>query len=314
MTPTGTVSVIYTFPQNSNLSSQEPLLYYHGELIGVTLIGPGQGTTYGTVFRLKKSTTTGKWVMVLWHKFTGSSSDGGNPFGHVILASDGFFYGTTSVGGPNSGGTVYKLDPKTHQLTNVYSFTPSGYWSPQAALVQGTDLNLYGSTFNQGPAVPTTQVGAFFKLALGGQITVYSPPVNVALRAPLIQAGDGNFYGLTGEGDFLGSVQGVFSLTPSGVLNVLHTFNVSPTGALVQGPNGNLYGFNFGGPFGKGTLFEISTDGKTFTILHTFGDGSVPNDGLEPLGTLIVGKDGNLYGTTVAGGSAGLGTIFKFSL
>ena len=314
ITPSGVLKVIYRFPTNSNLSTQEPLLYYYGQLIGTTLIGPGQGTTYGTVFRLKRSVITGKWGLQFWHKFTGSATDGGNPFGNVILGSDGSFYGTTSLGGPNSGGTVYKLDPTTHHLTNVYSFAKNDYWGPEAALVQGKDGNFYGSTFSQGPTIPLVQMGAFFKLAPNGQITVLPPSVNVALQAPLIEGSDGNFYGLSGEGDFLGSFNGVFSLTPSGTLNILQTFPVSPTGALVQGPNGSLYGITSGGGAVEfGTLFSISTDGKTFTVLHSFGDGTVPNDGLEPLGTLIVGMDGKLYGTTIGGGSKGLGTVFKFS-
>jgi uncharacterized repeat protein (TIGR03803 family) len=47
--------------------------------------------------------------------------------------------------------------------------------------------------------------------------------------------------------------------------------------------------------------------------LHNFGDGSVANDGKGPVGTLVVGKDKNLYGATATGGSAGLGTVFKIS-
>jgi uncharacterized repeat protein (TIGR03803 family) len=86
-------------------------------------------------------------------------------------------------------------------------------------------------------------------------------------------------------------------------------------GTVVQGPNGHLYGTTFlGGTAGKGIIFEISTNGKSFTILHNFGDGTVPNDGLNPSGTLIFGRESTLYGATEDGGSAGLGTVFKFHL
>jgi uncharacterized repeat protein (TIGR03803 family) len=67
-----------------------------------------------------------------------------------------------------------------------------------------------------------------------------------------------------------------------------------------------------GGTAGSGIIFEVSTLGD-YTIVHNFGDGSVPTDGLVPFGTLIVGKDNNIYGTTAGGGTAGLGTIFKFT-
>jgi uncharacterized repeat protein (TIGR03803 family) len=78
--------------------------------------------------------------------------------------------------------------------------------------------------------------------------------------------------------------------------------------------NDNLYGVTGqGGTAGFGVIFEISTNSSTYTILHNFGDGSVANDGKDPVGPLVVGKDKNLYGTTTAGGSAGLGTVFKIT-
>jgi uncharacterized repeat protein (TIGR03803 family) len=188
-------------------------------------------------------------------------------------------------------------------------------------LVQGTDGNFYGSTYyTQGNSTPT-QRGAFFKLTPGGQITFYPQSLQLAVEGPLIQASDGNFYGMSGEGLYgISSTPSVFSMTPSGVVTILHTFGQGtdgtfPWGTVVQGPNGNLYGTtSAGGTAGKGIIFEISTDGTSYTILHNFGDGSVANDGQHPSGTLIVGHDKNLYGTTELGGSAGLGIVFKFSL
>jgi uncharacterized repeat protein (TIGR03803 family) len=100
--------------------------------------------------------------------------------------------------------------------------------------------------------------------------------------------------------------------------SILHLFGQGsdgtfPVGTVVQGPNGDLYGVTSrGGTAGSGILFEVSTLG-VYTILHNFGDGSIPNDGSGPQGTLIVGKDKNLYGTTAGGGKAGLGTVFKFT-
>jgi uncharacterized repeat protein (TIGR03803 family) len=109
-------------------------------------------------------------------------------------------------------------------------------------------------------------------------------------------------------------------MTPGFAVSTLHSFPVNnqtdgtfPTG-LVLGANGNLYGLTIrGGTTGSGTVFELSTDGSSYTILHNFNDGSVPNDGQLPADRLVVGSDNNLYGVTESGGSADRGTIFRIS-
>jgi uncharacterized repeat protein (TIGR03803 family) len=132
-----------------------------------------------------------------------------------------------------------------------------------------------------------------------------------SLTGPLIEGTDGNFYGTAG------SI--VFQLTPDATLTVLHTFGQGTdgkgtAGAVVQGPNGNLYGLcTVGGTAGDGTIYEISTDGSSYSVLHNFGDGSIQNDGQNPSGRLLLGADNNFYDVTEFGGSAGKGTIFKVS-
>lgn len=85
--------------------------------------------------------------------------------------------------------------------------------------------------------------------------------------------------------------------------------------AVTQGPKSNLYGVtSAGGAAGKGTIFEINTDGSSYRVLHSFDDGTIPNDGIIPDGALTLGSDNNFYGITVYGGFANRGTIFKLAL
>jgi uncharacterized repeat protein (TIGR03803 family) len=104
MTSAGKLSVIYSFPSNSFLFSNAPLLLYHGKLIGVTPFGPGSTGT-GTLFALRQIPSTGQWRSSFWQQNLG-------PAGNVILGSDGSLYGV--AGGPF--GPVYKVNPTTHQL------------------------------------------------------------------------------------------------------------------------------------------------------------------------------------------------------
>jgi uncharacterized repeat protein (TIGR03803 family) len=303
MTEAGDVSVIYRFGLKSNLWSDDPLLYYRGKLIGVTALD--SATVIATPLELRKVASTGDWRLSFWNKSLAAA-------GNVILGSDGNFYATGGVGADG----VCKINPTTHQVTQV--FNPAGpNYLVAPGLVEGNDGNFYGSTLRlQGLQYLW---GAIFQLTPGGQATFTQFQVLQA-TGPMIQASNGTFYGIGATFNDIGTASPgiVFSYTPNGSTGIIHSFGQGsdgtwPLGTVVQGPNGNLYGVtSLGGTAGYGIIFEVSTLGN-YTIVHSFGDGSVPNDGLSPSGTLIVGKDNNIYGTTEGGGKAGLGTIFKFT-
>jgi uncharacterized repeat protein (TIGR03803 family) len=302
MTRAGKVSVIYRFGLTSNLWSNSPLLYYQGKLIGVTPSGPSSTGT-GTLFALSKSASTGKWRLSLWQKNIGLR-------GNVILGSDGNFYGVSLL-------DVLKIDATSHEVTTVLNTEGKSNFFIAPGLVEGSDGNFYGSTgYLQGLQYPW---GAIFQLTPSGQVTFTQFEV-LQGTGPMMQASDGNFYGIGATFNGIGTMSPgiVFSYPPNGSPSILHLFGQGsdgtyPVGTVVQGSNGDLYGVtSLGGTAGGGILFEVSTLG-VYTILHNFGDGSVPNDGLSPQGTLIIGKDNNLYGTTTGGGKAGLGTVFKFT-
>jgi uncharacterized repeat protein (TIGR03803 family) len=125
-----------------------------------------------------------------------------------------------------------------------------------------------------------------------------------------------NLYGTT----YLGGAndQGaVFKLSLSGTLTTLHSFNgtdgAEPLVGLAQATNGSFYGTTYlGGSKGDGSVFKITSSG-TFTTLHSFCAQSGCPDGENPFAVLILGTDGNLYGTTLAGGAHGDGAVFKIT-
>jgi uncharacterized repeat protein (TIGR03803 family) len=86
----------------------------------------------------------------------------------------------------------------------------------------------------------------------------------------------------------------------------------NPEAGVIQGSDGNFYGSTLqGGASGYGIVFELSPSG-TETVLHTFAGGS--GDGANPEANLVQGSDGNLYGSTAAGGTGGHGTFFRVTL
>lgn len=139
-------------------------------------------------------------------------------------------------------------------------------------------------------------------------------------RVALIQGFDGNVYGTASQGG--GASSGVvFKISTSGAFSLVYTFCAvtgctdggDPLGGLVQTSNGNLYGTTYsGGAYGYGTVFKLTTSG-TLTTLHSFCAQSGCPDGSNPPGTLILGSNGNFYGTTQYGGANGDGTIFRIT-
>src|SRR5208282_6072289 len=252
---------------------------------------------YGTVFKI--STNGG---LASLYFFSGGN-DGANPQAGLVQGSDGNFYGTTEPGGTNNYGTVFKISTNGG-LTSLYSFTGGNDGAnPQAGLVQGSDGNFYGTTYQGG----TNNDGAVFKIRTnGGLSSLYSftgGNNGANPQAGLVQGSDGNFYGTTYQGG-TNNYGTVLKISTNGGLTRLYSFTggyvgANPQAGLVQGSDGNFYGTTYqGGTNGIGTVFKISTNGG-LTSLYSFGG----KDGENPYAGLLQGSDGNFYGTTYRGGA-----------
>jgi uncharacterized repeat protein (TIGR03803 family) len=209
---------------------------------------------------------------------------------------------------------VFKLD-KTG-LTVLYSFTGFGRkcgGPVDGSLLRDSAGNLYGSTIFGGDS----GMGTVFKIDTAGTETVlYSFKGAPDAQNPvggLIRDAAGNLYGIAGGGS--SNVGTVFKLDRTGE-TILYNFTggpdgANPTGSLVQDPSGNLYGTaSYAGAMNSGTVFKLDTLGA-FTVLYTFTGGA---DGASPNGSLVRDSSGNLYGTTLLGGTAPIlfgGVVFK---
>jgi uncharacterized repeat protein (TIGR03803 family) len=283
----------------------------------------------GTVFKI---TPTGTLTVLYSFCSESNCSDGANPQAGLVQASDGNFYGTTELGGTGhacfygSCGTVFKITPQG-ALTTLYSFCSQSHCddgaNPSAPLVQASDGNFYGTTFDGGILCTPVGCGTVFKITSSGALTTlhrFNADDGYGPYAGLVQASDGNLYGTTVEGGINGlNGQGtIFKITPNGTLTTLYDFcsqpncsdGENPYGALVQVSDGNFYGVaTDGGANGDGTVFKITPTGS-LTTLHSFAGSS---DGQFPFAALVQASDGTFYGTTFEGGAHRLGTVFNIT-
>jgi uncharacterized repeat protein (TIGR03803 family) len=323
--PAAVLTTLYSFQiytEPAQFPSSALVLGRDGNLYGTAHGNISHQKDYGTVFMI---TTNG--VLTNLYYFT-DGDDGALPSTSLLLSRDGSFYGTTSEGGTNAYyGTVFQVTTNG-MLTSLYSFQGGTNVGPaDGPLVQGSDGNLYGAA--AGGVINQFGVGngALFKMAPDGALTMlyfftngfdgrYPGGAYFDARYPcggLVQGSDGNFYGTAYQGGTNGAGT-VFKVTTNGTFTSLYSFagandGTFPSGTLALGPDGSFYGTaSYGGTNGSGTIFKITADGA-LTPLYSFTGG---DDGAQPTAPLLLGSDGNFYGTTASAGNGyGVGTIFK---
>ena len=272
VTASGVASAVYGFCSQLSCAdgaSPEGSLVFGpgGNLYGTTSKGGSSGT--GTVFEV----TPGGTLTTL-HSFCTQTGcpDGSSPFAGVLFTSDGILYGTTQKGGARGEGTIFRITP-AGAFATLHSFCSAGGCAdganPKAAVIEGADGNLYGTTVdggahNGGSIFKTTREGVF--------TTLYSFCAQSECadgRSPtgsLVQGTDGQFYGTTLYGGNY-SAGSIFSINAAGELTTLYSFcsksgcadGENPDAALIQAANGDFYGTTFnGGTFGLGTVFRLS--------------------------------------------------------
>lgn len=318
----GTERILYSFGANAT-DGQEPyagvMIDSAGNLHGTTQIGGANGV--GTVFKITAAGTE-----TILHSFGASAVDGQTPRAGVIMDSAGNLYGTTSKGGANQIGTVFKIDTAGTE-TILYSFGARANDGavPYGGLIMDSAGNLYGTTSGGGSG----GTGTVYKIDPAGTETIlYSFGIGNTdgtnpYGAPIMDSA-GNLYGTTTQGgaNFEGAV---FRLSAAGMETILHSFwataadGLVPTGGLIVDSAGNLYGTTAqGGANVSGTVFRIDAAG-TETTLYSFGASATDGRGPGPYTGLIMDSSGSLYGTTGNGGAnyidnvGGDGTVFKIS-
>jgi len=263
-----------------------------GNLYGMTPFGGSSVSSFcsgcGTVYKI---TPSGELTTIYSFCSQNNCTDGWEPFHGLTLGTDGNFYGTTQKGGANcivsigGCGTIFKVTPGG-SLTTLYNFCEQAQCTdgstPQAGLVQGTDGNFYGTTWEGGAG----GVGTVFKITPAGQFTTLhsfclqagcvdgSQPV-----AGLVQGNDGYLYGTTSSGGR--HTRGTIFRVNSSAFTTLYAFcpqpgcsdGADPTAPLIQASNGNFYGTaqvggitTSCGPYGCGTIFQLTATGE-FSVL-----------------------------------------------
>ena len=265
-------------------------------------------------------------------------ADGTTPAATLTLDGSGNLYGTAAGGNSQFyAGVVFKVSSSGVESL-VYDFTAMTQGvAPNGALARDASGNFYGTTagggYDQGKCKKHYGCGVVYKLSGGVEQVLYTFKGTTDGLEPnggLVVDASGNIYGTTYRSGTKGTGAGlVFKVTPAGNETVLHQFGTGkgdgrmPTSGLVMDKNGNLYGTTSeGGSDGNygpglnctnrcGTVYEITAAGQE-KILYSF-KGFQSSDGAAPFASLILDKQGNLYGTTYAGGAYGFGTIFKLT-
>lgn len=302
---------LYTFRGGADGGSPEApvLVAPDGTLYGTAFGGSGNacnGSGCGVVFHLvpparASGSALGGWNETVLYTFQGGS-DGAEPGGILLMDAAGNIYGSTSQGGTNNDGVVYRLTPANGSWTEtvLYSFTGGSDGAYPSGVIMDAAGNLYGEAGSGG----LYGYGTVFELSQSGsqwiETTLHSFTAQGDGRSPsggLISDPNGYLIGTTSEPGTLDTSGTIFTLTPSqGQWNFYtsYQFQGEPP-SCVAGPSldaaGNIWATLVIGNAPNG---QIWGPGVQFPLTNA--------DGILPYSRVTFDAAGNAYGTTSAGG------------
>jgi len=301
--PNGSYTTLYDFPSGSfkNIAINGLALALDGNFYGTTVFLDTNNQGY--IFKLTPAP-----VLTDIYDFA-SGPDGGIDGEPLTRGPDGNLYGHDWY-----NCYFFKITVKTGEFSNVSPTCPNPSTS-YYGLILGADGKFYGNV----PVGGANNKGEVYNVTKAGKITVIHSFNGTDGEFPvgnLVQATDGNFYGVTQQTSVSTSTGEIFKITPAGKLTVVHTFNTDgsegtniQTG-LVAASDGNLYGVTTGGgATNGGVLFQVTHTG-TFTKLRDFNCATDPCNNWVPLAQRT---DGTLYGAGTGGSSGGNGGVYRVS-
>lgn len=324
---TNTISAIYTFGSQGFSPVGNLFKYSDGKYYGMTTRGGTFG--YGVIFSF--DVTTSNYSVL--HNF--DNTNGAEPAGSLIQASNGKLYGVTSRGGASNNGVLFSFDPLTFIYNVLKHFDYNGS-VPIGSVIQASDGKLYGMTWSGG----TSAAGTIYCFDLSSSgfsiIKNFANNDGAHPHGSLIQASSGKLYGMTFEGGntyneqfYIDPITHIptYIITPgdgvifsfdlaSSVYSVVYNFNMasgsgaSPNSSLLPASDGKLYGTTSRGSGGYGGVFSFDPIASNYIVLKKF-DSYI--EGAIPFGSLIKGSDGNLYGTFSEGGTYYYGGVFSIN-
>ena len=259
------------------------------------------------------------------HSFTGTGSDGSNPYASLTLSANGTtLYGTTYQGGTSNDGAIFSIDLTNSHYTTLHSFTGVGTdgSNPDGNLIFSNDgTKLYGMTLSGGASSNGTVISISLSNNTCTTLHSFTGSDGSTPYGSLTLSSDGTkLYGMSsGGGDSGDGVVFSINLSNSNQYSIIHTFTNTgddgalPWGSLTLSSDGTkLYGMTSGGgDNGNGAVFSIDLSNNNYTTLHSF----TGTDGSNPYGSLTLSGDGTkLYGMTYSGSASNDGAVFSINL
>jgi uncharacterized repeat protein (TIGR03803 family) len=302
----GNITLLHSFNgSDGEAPSGGLVLGPDGNFYGTTPTG-GAGKL-GVVFKISP---TGTYTVL--HNFMYYPTGGGYPYGPLVLAEDGSFYGVTDFGGAGGGGVLYRIT-SAGQFVVIYSYDDTEFGGGMVAPVQGANGNFYvtfltGGANGFGSLTEVSPHGALLNVFSFDGATEGKYPVGT-----VAQGADGNFYGTT---DQAGAVPGgvLFKVDANLDYTVLQDFGAiagggtDPESGLVLATDRNLYGSTLGGGSRNlGTIYRVTPDGSLNNIFNWAVK-------VEVQAAMVQHTNGTLYGVTHDGGNFGLGIVYSLNL